>query len=243
MNKKIFFVLPFVLVSLVIGILSGLFRLGWSIPMGEVAGEHGALMTGSFLGTLICLERIVALKKKWMYIIPVISGMSLIFFLLGNQRIAMIMLTIGSLGLVYIYIDLINRFKEYYFYIMMIGAIGWAVGNIIMIINPFYPQAAPWWIVFILLTVFGERLELSKFLPQSKLKRVTMIISISIFMAGIILPYHAIGKYISGVGLLLMAIWLLKYDIARKSVKAHGMHDSRDRCFWQGIFGWWFVAY
>ncbi|MCK5103638.1 MAG: hypothetical protein KAR17_12530, partial [Cyclobacteriaceae bacterium] len=77
MNKKIFFVLPFVLISLVFGILAGLFRMGWSIPMGEAAGEHGALMTGSFLGTLIVLERIVALKKKWMYIIPVISGMSL----------------------------------------------------------------------------------------------------------------------------------------------------------------------
>ena len=204
--------------------------------MGEVAGEHGALMTGSFLGTLICLERIVALKKKWMYIIPVISGMSLVFFLLGEQRIAMSLLAAGSLGLVYIYIDLINRFKEYYFYVMMIGAIGWAVGNIIMIINPFYPQAAPWWIVFILLTVFGERLELSKFLPQSKLKRVTMIISISVFMLGIILPYHTIGKFISGAGMLLIAFWLLKYDIARKSVKAKGMHRFTGSLLLAGYF-------
>jgi len=235
-NKKICFVLPFVLVSLVIGVLAGLFRMGWSIPMGEVAGEHGALMTGSFLGTLICLERIVALKKKWMYIIPVISGMSLVFFLLGEQRIAMSLLAVGSLGLVYIYIDLINRFKEYYFYVMMIGAIGWAVGNIIMIINPFYPQAAPWWIVFILLTVFGERLELSKFLPQSKLKRVTMIISISVFMLGIILPYHTIGKFISGAGMLLIAFWLLKYDIARKSVKAKGMHRFTGSLLLAGYF-------
>ena len=135
MNKKIFLVLPFVLISLVVGILSGLFRMGWSIPMGEIAGEHGALMTGSFLGTLICLERIVALKKKWLYVVPVISGTSLVFFYLGEPKIAMSMLTIGSLGLIYIYIDLIKRFGEYYFYVMMIGAIGWAVGNIIMIIT------------------------------------------------------------------------------------------------------------
>lgn len=175
-------------------------------------------------------------KKKWMYIIPVISGMSLVFFLLGEQRIAMSLLAAGSLGLVYIYIDLINRFKEYYFYVMMIGAIGWAVGNIIMIINPFYPQAAPWWIVFILLTVFGERLELSKFLPQSKLKRVTMIISISVFMLGIILPYHTIGKFISGAGMLLIAFWLLKYDIARKSVKAKGMHRFTGSLLLAGYF-------
>jgi hypothetical protein len=239
-NKKIFLVLPFVLISLVVGILSGLFRMGWSIPMGEIAGEHGALMTGSFLGTLICLERIVALKKKWLYVVPVISGTSLIFFYLGEPKIAMSMLTIGSLGLIYIYIDLIKRFGEYYFYVMMIGAIGWAVGNIIMIVAPFYPQAAPWWIVFILLTVFGERLELSKFLPQSKLKRITMIISISVFMVGMILPYHAMGKYISGIGLVLMAVWLFKYDIARKSVKAKGMHRFTGSLLLAGYF--WLVV-
>lgn len=239
MNKKIFFVIPFVLVSLLVGIFAGLFRMGWSIPIGQVAGEHGALMVGSFLGTLICLERIVALKKKWLYIIPVISGLSLIFFLIGNQQIAFILLTIGSLGLIFIYVDLINRFKDYYFYIMMIGAIGWAVGNIIMIINPFYPSAAPWWIAFILLTVFGERLELSKFLPKTKRKHQTMIIAISVFMVGLIVPYHFFGKYISGVGMILMAIWLLHYDIARKSVKSHGMHRFTGSLLLAGYF--WMV--
>jgi len=241
MNRKIFFVLPFVLLSLVTGIFAGLFRMGWSIPIGQIAGEHGALMVGSFLGTLICLERIVALKKKWLYIIPVISGSSLVFFALGMQQVAMISLTIGSLGLVYIYIDLINRFNEHYFYIMMLGAVGWTVGNIIMIITPFYPQAAPWWIVFILLTVFGERLELSKFLPQSKSKRISMIIAITTFMLGIILPYHTLGKFISGAGLILMAVWLLHYDIARKSVKSAGMHRFTGSLLLAGYF-WMMVC-
>ncbi|MCG8307439.1 MAG: hypothetical protein MI975_08610 [Cytophagales bacterium] len=224
MNRKIFLVLPFVLISLITGILAGLFRMGWSIPIGEVAGEHGALMVGSFLGTLICLERIVVLKKKWLYVIPVISGLSLVFFFLGIRQLAFASLTAGSLGLIYIYIDLVNRFREYYFYIMMFGAISWAVGNIIMMISPFYPGVVPWWMAFILLTVFGERLELSKFLPQSRNKRITMIIVISVFMAGLVIPYHSTGKYISGIGMICMSAWLLQYDIARKSVKSKGMH-------------------
>lgn len=240
MNKKIFLVLPYVLISLVVGILAGLFRMGWTIPLGPVAGEHGALMVGSFLGTLICLERIVALKKKWMYVIPIVSGTSLIFFFIGNQQVAMILLSLASLGLVYIYIDLIQRFKEYYFYIMMAGAVSWAVGNIIMVIAPFYPAAAPWWIAFILLTVFGERLELSKFLPKSKMKMRSMIIAISVFMIGLIIPYHTFGKYISGVGLILMALWLFQYDIARKSVKSTGMHQFTGALLLAGYF--WLAA-
>lgn len=236
MNRKIFFVLPFVLIALIVGVLSGLFRMGWNIPLGPVAAEHGALMVGSFLGTLICLERIVALKKKWLYIIPVISGLSILFFFMENQRMAMVLLSVGSLGLVYIYIDLLGRFREYYFYIMMAGAICWAIGNIIMIIDPFYARVAPWWIAFILLTVFGERLELSKFLPKSRTKTYTMIIAISVFIIGVMVPYHTFGRYISGVGLILMAIWLFHYDIARKSVKAHGMHRFTGSLLLAGYF-------
>jgi len=221
---------------MIIGVLSGLLRLGWIIPVGQVAGQHGALMVGSFLGTLICLERIVALRRKWMYVIPIISGFSLVFFLIGDAPMAFITLTIGSLGLIYIYIDLIARFREYYFYIMMIGAIGWTVGNIIMMLKPFYPQAAPWWIAFILLTVFGERLELSKFLPKSKLKMNTMFISIAVYMTGMVIPYHTVGRLITGTGLIFMALWLFKYDIARKSARARGMHKFTGTLLLAGYF-------
>ena len=63
-----------------------------------------------------------------------------------------------------------------------------------------------------------------------------MIISISVFMLGIILPYHTIGKFISVAGLLLIAFWLLKYDIARKSVKAKGMHRFTGSLLLAGYF-------
>lgn len=54
-----------VVLSVVLGILAGYNRLGWNgLPSG-LAGEHGALMVGSFLGTLIILERAVTAKNKW----------------------------------------------------------------------------------------------------------------------------------------------------------------------------------
>lgn len=224
MNKKIFFVIPFVLLSLVIGILAGLFRMGWMIPVGDVAAEHGALMVGSFLGSVITLERIIVLKKKWLYAFPAISGISLIPLLLHNQQVALIMQAVGSLGLIYIYLVLISRFKEYYYYVMIVGAVGWSVGILIVLFGGSYAEAVLWWIAFILLTVFGERLELSKFLPTSSKKRITMILSIAVYMVGIAIPADWGSKIISGLGLMLMAVWLLHYDIARKSVKSHGIH-------------------
>ena len=58
--------LPFILISilaLLAGIWSGLIRLGWAWPSINPAlpMDHGPLMVAGFLGTLIALERSVAL--------------------------------------------------------------------------------------------------------------------------------------------------------------------------------------
>ena len=224
MNKKIFFVIPLVLASLIIGIFGGLFRMGWMLPLSKAAGDHGALMVGSFLGTLICLERVVTLKKIWLYSIPILSGLSLPVFYAGYETLAYGMLTVASVGLVYVYLLLINRFGEYYYYIMLIGAVGWLMGNIFLLKGTIYPVAVPWWILFILFTVVAERIELGKFLPQSKLKKNLLIASLALFLLGLFLNFHGSGKYVSGAGLMAIAIWLFRYDIAGKSVKSQGMH-------------------
>lgn len=227
MNKKIFTVLPFVLLALVLGILAGLFRMGWILPVSEIIMQHGVIMIGSFLGTLIILERVVALKQNWMYGIPIISGISIFLFWFGQNQLAMISISIGSFGLIYIYYYLVTKYKEVYYYIMGIGAIGWLVGNVILIVNPLYPAAVPWWMAFILFTIVGERMELNKFLPEKKYKTPLLLASIIIYTIGLIMPdIHNlnIGESISGVGLTLIAIWLFKYDIARKTIKTHGIH-------------------
>jgi len=227
MNNKIFTVLPLVLLSLILGILAGLFRMGWILPVSEVIMQHGAIMIGSFLGTLIILERVVALKQNWMYGIPIISGISIFLFWFNQDQLAMIFISVGSLGLIYIYYFLIIKYKEIYYYIMGIGAIGWMVGNIILIINPLYPAAIPWWMAFILFTIVGERMELNKFLPKKKYKTPLLFASIIIYTIGLIIPdTHnlSIGESLSGAGLILIAFWLFKYDIARKTVKTHGIH-------------------
>lgn len=64
--------------SLIAGIWAGLVRLGWRLPVPSVAAmsDHGALMIGGFLGTLISLERAVALARGWAYAAPLLTGLS-----------------------------------------------------------------------------------------------------------------------------------------------------------------------
>ena len=64
------FPLPFLalaILALLAALWAGLMRLGWRLPAltPSLALAHGPLMISGFLGTLITLERAVALKQKW----------------------------------------------------------------------------------------------------------------------------------------------------------------------------------
>lgn len=239
-NKQYLLVVPFIIISLVTGILGGLMRMGWNIPISEIAGEHGALMTGSFLGTVITLERIVVMKKKWMYIFPLLSGSSIVFFFIDTPLLAHILLASSSLGLIFIYLILYRTYKEFYYLIMMLGAVGWLNGNIIMLSGGLYPEAAPWWISFILFTVLGERLELTKFLPDHPLKKPWLFTAIAVTLAGLVIQYHLYGQYLTGTGLILIALWLFRFDMARKSSGTQGIHRHTGILLLAGYF--WLVV-
>jgi hypothetical protein len=53
--------------ALLAGLWAGLLRLGWSVPLPQplLPAAHGPLMVSGFLGTLISLERAVALGRRW----------------------------------------------------------------------------------------------------------------------------------------------------------------------------------
>lgn len=234
-------ILPLVFISLIAGIWAGWIRMGWQFPITEVAGKHGALMVGSFLGTLISLERAVVIKNRIAMLVPLVSGVSLILFAFDLDTWAFIALTIGSLGQVIIMAYFLERYKELYMSIILAGSICWLVGNLMLLVYNIYPLAVPWWMAFLLLVITGERLELTRFLPISKYKRVLLIIVLGLFIAGIIMPFHGNGRYLAGSGLILAGLWLLKYDMATKSVKKEGQHRFSALLLLTG-YGWLMVS-
>lgn len=62
--------------SLAGGVGLGLVRLGWNVPVlaSRSLSEHGPLMVCGFLGTLICLERAVALGTWWAFAAPLATA-------------------------------------------------------------------------------------------------------------------------------------------------------------------------
>ena len=94
-------------VSLIAATGAGLIRLGWSLPYIQptLPINHGPLMVAGFFGTLISLERAVAMNRKWAYFGPLLCGIGSLLLLLGIQNsIGPVLLTLGSLWLVIIFV-------------------------------------------------------------------------------------------------------------------------------------------
>lgn len=223
-NKKVLFIIPFIFLSLLLGIYTGWLRLGWNIPMSTTIAHHGLIMIGSLVATLIIIERIVSIKKAWLYFLPFINAMSLPAFYFQQDKLALIFLMVGSSGLFFVYFFLYIKYRERYIVFMMVGGLFLLLGILIIFFKNRYPDAVPYWIGFLLLTILGERIDLGKFLPYKKFKLPILWFSLSFFIIGLFTHYYLWGHWFSGCGMILLAIWLLKYDIVNKSIKSHGIH-------------------
>ncbi|MCC6865633.1 MAG: hypothetical protein IT280_05675 [Ignavibacteria bacterium] len=224
MKNKNLLILPLVFIGLLTGILTGWFRIGWNLPFVVPSGEHGALMIGSFLGTLIALERSVSFPNKAALLVPVINSLSIIFFIAETPKIAYVFLMLGGLGMCTIYYIIYMKHGGIHILIMLAGAMCYLIGNAVLFSTSFYPNAVMWWIAFLFFTITGERLELSRFviLKNVKLKQNVLLILLALLIAGIFQPFHTWGGAASAISLIGCAIWLLKFDMAKHSLKKPG---------------------
>lgn len=212
------------LFSLLAGLDAGLIRIGWDIPFTSLAVHHGAIMIGGFLSTLIALEKVIPLKQKIYYAIPVVNALSLLMVIPELHTIGLIFLFAGGTGLLLIFgrylmlhpRDLSNQ-------LMLAGSLQLLVGHTLLLHTRFYPSAVVWWMGFILFVIVAERLELSKFLPVTSQLKQLLILLLLLFPISLVLPHHSIGKYIAGISFMGIGIWMLRFDIIRIGLRKSGL--------------------
>jgi hypothetical protein len=213
------------MVSLLAGLGGGLARLGWpTMPTSSAVAFHGPLMVGGFLGTLIGLERAVALGHGWAYLAPVASGLGALA-LIANVPGAGWLMALGSAVLAIACIDIVRRQPATFTVIMALGAVSWLCGQTAWLAGQRISQVVFWWIGFLVLTIAGERLELTRLLRLGRLVRGSFIAVIALFLGGLIVtaraPRHGTG--IAGAALIALAVWLGIWDVARRTVRASGL--------------------
>lgn len=236
MNKAIG-IFPFIIFSLLAAIWSGWIRIGWNFPASGLASQHGTLMVNGFLASLIFLERAVSFKNKWILLLPLLNALSILAFAFHLISAAEIIFVVGSIGYLLMCIYFIFRFKELYYLVFLIASFCLVTGNIILYKTSFYPSAVNWWIGFFLFTIVAERLELSRFLSLNNLKRLLLWICLGVVLFALAWPFHFYGNIFLSIGIGMTALWLLKYDMARHSVKVKGQHRYSGLLLIAG-YGW-----
>lgn len=233
--------------SLITGLAAGLARLGWAVPLPgpELALLHGPLMVSGFFGTVISLERAVALQGpgrfgSWPFVIPVAAGLGGLLVALGVPGPAGPgLLTLASAGLLGASILVWRRQRALFTATMAGGAAGWLVGNLLWALGlPVY-DAVLWWMLFLVLTIAGERLELSRFLPPSLWARPAFLAAVALLVAGAALetPWPGAGLPLAGAGMLALALWLARFDVARRTVRLPGLTRYIALCLFSG-YAW-----
>ena len=223
-----FFLIFLAGVSLLTGLWAGLVRLGWPLPLPheQFVIAHGPLMLVGFLGTLIGLERAVALARAWPYGIPILTALSSLTTMIALPvQLSATLASLASLLLLMVFIALYRQYPAEHFVVMGVSAIAWLVGNILWLSGLPLFSVVPWWIGFLVLMIGGERLELSRIRRPPLTVRAKFYLSVALFVIGLcgtFIDFHS-GLRIAAVGLLAIALWLLRYDLAWHSARQAGL--------------------
>lgn len=210
--------------SLLAGLDGALILLGvWSpVLTARLSQWHGPFMTLGFIGTVICLERAVALDRTWGYLAPLASGIgSILLASPAPVQIGLALLLHGQIGMLAIYIPLWRRSEDDATVIQAAGS-ACAVGAAGLLLAGVEVRSVIGWLsCYLVLTILGERLELSRltmtrnrFLPAAALCLLAALV--------IQTASPKVGWPLLGVVLVVMSVWLIDKDVARVGMRRGG---------------------
>jgi hypothetical protein len=250
--------LTVILAAMAIGITAGLGRIGWAVPAVGMdrAALHGPILIAGVFGTLIALERAIAMRtvtaRTWTPadLAPVLGGAGTIVLLVTGATVpALALLTAGAAGLVAINLEMLRRHPSLDIATMLVGAFfllladaAWLAGRNIALLTP-------WWIAFLVLTITGERVELARILYRGPSGRLAFVLAVGLYVATLLFMIidAPLGVRASGLGLLAMTAWLLRHDVAWMTVHHPGLPRYAAVCLltgyvWLGVAGIILVA-
>ncbi|MDI1341061.1 hypothetical protein [Polaromonas sp.] len=239
-----------VALSLLAGIAGGLLRVGvtlHSLPdatwPGQAALAHAALMICGFLGTVIGIERAVAVKLRAAFLAPLASGAGGALLLLGQSGPGAWLGVAAAAIFTAVNIVIVRRQRAAHTWLLLVAAGAWLTGNLLFATGQGSVATLPWWFAFLVMTIAAERLEMTRLMRRRPAAELSLQVVLAALLAGAawsaLAP--ATGGLIYGAALALLALWLVVFDIARHTVRAHGLSRYMAVCLLGG-YAWLAVA-
>ena len=216
------------------GIAGGLLRAGVAIPVPAVSAwpghavlTHAFLMICGFLGTVIGIERAVAAKARLAFAAPVASASAGVAALSGAASIAAWLAAFAALAFVMVNVSMLLRQKAAHIAVLLVGAVAWWVGTLLHAWGgaAHGTAAVTWWFSFLILTIAGERLEMTRLMRRRPGATASLYTALGGLLVGsaIFSLSPSYGAFVFGAALLALAAWLVRFDIARRTLASNGL--------------------
>jgi hypothetical protein len=221
-----------VALSLVVGIFGGLLRAGvapeaianaaWS---GHAALSHAALMIGGFLGTVIGIERAVAMRHWLAWSAPAFSAAAGVLLVMGESAAAGVLLLLAATAFIAVNGVLWRRQPAPHTALLLAAAGAWWVGNAIAVTSPAAGAVIEWWFAFVIMTITAERLELARLMRRKRGAQLLLYTTLGALGAGAALSSLSPewGGALYGIALVVLSVWLFTNDVARRTITAAGL--------------------
>ncbi|WP_280813051.1 hypothetical protein [Variovorax sp. TBS-050B] len=239
------------ILSLLSGIAGGLWRAGIALPDGRAfpwAGQwllaHAALMICGFFGTVIGIERAVALRHRAAFLAPLASGAGALCLALGQQALGAWLCVVAAACFLAVGVVVVRRQAAPHTFLLLVGALAWAVGSLLFAQGRAGHAVLPWWFAFLVLTIAAERLEMTRLMKRRPGAAAALHAVLALLLLGAAWSGAAPrgGGLAYGAALALLAAWLAVFDVARRTVRTHGLARYMAVCLlggyaWLGVAG------
>lgn len=210
--------------ALLAGLDGALVLLGvWSpLDSARLSTWHGPLMVLGFIGTVITLERAVALGRPAGYLVPACSGLGAVALATPTPtRIGPALLTVAQVGLLAIYVPLWRRNRDDATVIQLAGALCSTGAAALLTVGWDPSQVVGWLASSMILTIIGERLELSRLtMVRNRVLPAVSAALVASLVISVVRP--GLGWRLLGAVLVVLALWLLRHDVARAGLRRGG---------------------
>lgn len=225
------------------GLNAALVALGvWApVPALHLPDVHGMVMVLGFMGTLIALERAQALRQTWAYLAPALLACGGLALIAGAHLLGQLLLIEGTALFAVVYLALWRRAPLPLVAVQVLSTVPaflaawlWLSVDLIALL--------PLLQSFLIVTIAAERAELAQLsLGAKAVPRLVGLASWLVLAAVASLVWPSLGARAFGLGVIAVAVWLLRDDVARRMIRTDGLRRYNAAALLAG-YAWLIVA-
>jgi len=211
--------------SMVLALYGGLARLGVPLPqLARLESLHGPLMICGVFGTLISLERAVAIGLTWPYTAPACFGLAALLMISGwSLEAAAVLTVVAAAAFLAASNWIVFRQPALFTAVLLVGAAMLFIGCTLWLSGMEVRALVGWWLGFLVCTIGAERLELSRIMRPGTASKCLFGGIVALIVIGAALGLDSeYGAGVLGAGLLGTALWLARYDVATRTIRMSG---------------------